>query len=315
MGTLVDLSVVIVNWNTAQLTLRCLEALQRALPSELDAEVLVVDNASTDGSAERIAAAFPEVRLIRRAENGGFARANNEAFARARGAYCFLLNSDTEALPGSTAALLAYLKSHPRCGLVAPRLINGDGSLQYSCWRFPRWDTAALESLYLYRCFSAGRAGERLLGGYWDHGRARPVDWVMGAAMLVRREVLEATGGFDEGYFMFGEDMEWCWRIRRKGWSIDYEPAAGVVHLGGQSSRQQFADGGSAVKHEAYYHFCQQHLGPVHRGVLRSVNVAGALLRLGLFSVRRLCRPSRRHADAIRAYQTALWAHTGLARH
>jgi hypothetical protein len=310
----VDLSVIIVNWNTAQLTLSCLETLARALPSALEAEVLVVDNGSADGSAEQIAAAHPEVRLLRRGVNGGFAVANNEAFAAARGAYCFLLNSDAQALPGSVSALLQYLESHPRCGLVAPRLINADGSLQHSCWRFPRWDTAALEALYLYRWLPAS-AGERLLAGYWDHGRARPVDWVMGAAMLVRREVVATAGGFDERYFMFGEDMEWCWRIRRAGWSVDYEPAAGVVHLGGQSSRRQFVDGVLPVKHEAYYCFCRQHLGRKHTAALRAVNAMGALLRLGLFSARRMYRPSPTHVDAIGAYHAALRAHTGWARH
>jgi GT2 family glycosyltransferase len=310
-----DLSVIIVNWNTAQLTLGCLEALERAIPSGLDAEVLVVDNASDDGSADQIAAAYPQVRLLRRGVNGGFARANNEAFGQARGAYCLLLNSDTQALPGSVSALLRYLEAHPRCGLVAPRLINADGSLQPSCWRFPRWDTAALEALYLYRCLPSARAGERLLSGYWDHGRARPVDWVMGAAMLVRREVIDSAGGFDERYFMFGEDMEWCWRIRRASWSIDYEPAAGIVHLGGQSSRQQFADGVLAVKHDAYYQFCRQHMGRTHLATLRAINALGALLRLGLFSARRAYRGSTRYGDTISAYRSALRAHTGLTRH
>lgn len=311
MATQVDLSVIIVNWNTADLTLRCLETLERALPTGLDAEILVVDNASEDGSADKIAQAHPHVQLIRRQDNGGFARANNEAFALASGEYLFLLNSDAQALPGSLAAMLAYLQQHPRCGLVAPRLINSDGSLQHSCWRFPRWDTAALEALYLYKCLSAAQAGEHLLSGYWDHGRAREVDWVMGAAMLVRREVVAAVGGFDERYFMFGEDMEWCWRIRRAGWSVDYEPAAGVVHLGGQSSRQVFADGALVVKHEAYYRFCRQHLGGTHARALQAINAMGALLRIGIFGARRLGRSGGPYGDACGAYRAALRAHTG----
>jgi len=310
----VDLSVIIVNWNTAALTLRCLESLTQALPVGLDAEVLVVDNASQDGSADQIAAAFPGVRLLRRSENGGFGRANNEAFAQAQGAYYLLLNSDAQALPGSVAALMDHLRHSPHCGLVAPRLINADGSLQPSCWRFPRWDTAALEASYLYRCLPQELAGERLLSGYWDHSHARPVDWVMGAAMLVRRGVVDGIGGFDERYFMYGEDMEWCWRMRRAGWSIDYQPAAEVVHLGGQSSAQHYADTGAAVKHEAYYRFCRQHLGLPHTAALRLVNTVGALLRLAVFSVRRLAGPTTGQSNAIGAYRAALRAHTGRAR-
>jgi GT2 family glycosyltransferase len=254
------------------------------------------------------------VRLIQRSVNGGFARANNEAFTLARGERLFLLNSDAQALPGSIATLMSYMNDHPRCGLVAPRLINPDGSLQHSCWRFPRWDTALLEALYLYRALPPASAGERLLSGYWDHGRSRPVDWVMGAAMMVRREVLARAPGFDETYFMFGEDMEWCWRIRRAGWSIDYEPSAGVVHLGGQSSKQRFSDAGVSVKHDAYYRFCRQHLGRGHTLALRGINALGALLRLGVFAARRLCRPTARHHDAMGVYRAALLAHAGFAR-
>jgi GT2 family glycosyltransferase len=311
VATQVDLSVIIVNWNTADLTLRCLATLERAIPAGLEAEVLVVDNASEDRSPDRIAEGYPHVRVIRREVNGGFARANNEAFGQARGGHYFLLNSDAQALPGSIAVMLAYLENHPRCGLVAPRLINRDGSLQYSCWRFPRWDITALEALYLYKCLPAAQAGERLLSGYWDHGRAREVDWVMGAAMLLRRAVVDTVGGFDERYFMFGEDMEWCWRIRRAGWSIDYEPTAGVVHLGGQSSRQRFSDGALAVKHEAYYRFCRQHLGPAHSRALQFINAMGALLRMGLFGARRIHRGSAHYSDACGAYRAALRAHMG----
>src|SRR5262249_52349017 len=151
------------------------------------------------------------------------------------------------------------------------------------------------------------------LAGYWDHGRARPVDWVMGAAMLVRREVVERVGGLDERYFMFGEDMEWCWRTRRAGWSVDYEPAATVVHLGGQSSQQVYANRAMAVKHEAYYRFCRQHLGRAHTSLLRVINTAGALLRLGVFSARRLGCPTRAYDDSLVAYRAALLAHSKLS--
>jgi GT2 family glycosyltransferase len=310
----VDLSVIIVNWNTAELTLRSLEALQTALPSRIDAEVVVVDNGSTDGSADRIADRCPDVRLIRRSDNGGFARANNEAFVAARGDLLFLLNSDALALPGSVEALTGYLDQHPRCGLVAARLLNADLSLQPSCWRFPRWDTALLEALYLYRLLPSQAAGERLLSGYWDHSRVRPVDWVMGAAMMVRRAAIDHVGGFDERHFMYGEDLDWCWRIRRAGWEIAYEPAASVIHLGGQSSAQQFGGVEEWVKHEAYYRFCQEWLGPGHTGCLRAINFAGALLRLGVYSFRRVCRPTAHTRQALGTYCQALKAHSGWAR-
>jgi N-acetylglucosaminyl-diphospho-decaprenol L-rhamnosyltransferase len=306
------LSTIVVSWNTVEVTLRCLDALYAATPDGLAAEVIVVDNASSDGSADAVERAFPAVSVIRRSENGGFARANNEGIAGARGRFLLLLNSDAMPAPGAIERLLGHLQTHPACGMVAPQLRNGDGSLQASCWRFPRWDTAALEALYLYRLMPRRKRGERLLAGYWEHDVARPVDWVMGAAMLVRRAVVDAVGGLDERCFMFGEDLEWCWRIRRAGWEVHYEPAAQVVHLGGQSSRQRYGDSEARVKHEAYYHFCRRNLGRGHTAALRTINGAGALLRLGLFQTRRLLQPSHEWRPALELYRTALRAHLGV---
>jgi GT2 family glycosyltransferase len=304
----VDLSVIIVNWNTADLTRRCLETLSDALPAELSAEILVVDNASTDGSAEMVAREFPSVILLRRSENGGFARANNEALARAGGEYAYLLNSDTVSLPGSIERLVAHLQRETMCGVAAPRLLNEDLTLQPSCWRFPRWDTAALESLYLYRLLPRRWRGELLLAGYWDHERARPVDWVMGAAMLVRRAVLTQVGGLSERYFMFGEDLEWCWRIRRAGWRIDYRPEASVIHLRGRSSQSYFGDSEASAKQRAYYQFCDEHLGRTETTVVRGINAAGALLRIGVVALRGTLRPDGEARAALRMYQTSLRA-------
>jgi GT2 family glycosyltransferase len=231
------LSVIIVNYNTRQMTLNCLQTLKLALAGEgglaAQTEIIVIDNASTDGSATAIAETHPDVTLISSPINAGFGGANNLGMHASQGRLLLLLNSDAFPKPGSIGAMLRYLEAHPKVGVLGPKLLNADGSLQLSCFRFPSPLQCWAENLWLSSFFPSSR----LVGDYrrWGHDTAREVDFVSGAVMLVRREAYEAAGTFDERFFMYAEETDWQKRIRKAGWLIEMTPDAEVVHLGGAS--------------------------------------------------------------------------------
>jgi N-acetylglucosaminyl-diphospho-decaprenol L-rhamnosyltransferase len=232
-----QLSVVVVSWNTRELLDRCLSTLKDDLQG-LEYEVFVVDNASHDGSADMVAAKHSWARLIANDTNRGFAAANNQAFALASGDHILLLNPDTEVMPGAVGALLEFFQSHPHAGIVAPQLINSDGSIQRSCRQFPSFVNMGYELLGLGRLFP----NEPRFRAYkmldFDHKSQCQVDQPEGACLLVRKEVLDEVGEFDEGYFMLFEEVDWCYRIKAAGWQIWFTPAARIVHHYGQSIKQ-----------------------------------------------------------------------------
>jgi GT2 family glycosyltransferase len=223
-----DLSIVIVSYNTRDMLRACLCALPAAT-ERLRTETFVVDNASSDDSAAMVAAEFPEVRLVANNANVGFTHANNQALTLSTGRYVLLLNPDTEAEPGSLTTLVHFLDTHADAGACGPKLLNSDGSLQPNGRRFP---TPWREFLIVSGLRNLNRAGfDRALEfGRDDFDTECEVDQVLGACLLVRRVVMEQVGMLDEDFFMFYEETEWCWRIRRAGWKIFYVPQARVVH-------------------------------------------------------------------------------------
>jgi GT2 family glycosyltransferase len=247
------LAVVIVSWNTRDLTLDALHTLYADLDANGPAtEVWVVDNASTDGSADAIRTQFPQVRLVASDTNLGFAGGNNHAlrlmgFSDQAGASSpdhdlpaavYLLNSDTCTHPGATRTLHDALFSLPRAGVVGARLTYGDGSFQHSAFHFPGLSQLLVELFPL-----PGRLYESTFNGRYPRSSYQgrepfPVDHTLGATMMLRREVIQQTGLFDEQYFMYCEEIDWSMRIRRAGWEIYCVPAAHVTHLGGQSTGQ-----------------------------------------------------------------------------
>ena len=231
-----DLSVVIVSWNTRELLLRCLAALDAAAGG-LRVEAIVVDNGSTDGTPEAVQACFTEVQLIALGANPGFAAANNRGLAAAGGRTICLLNPDTEPRPGALRALVDYLDRHPDVGMVGPRLLNPDGSEQAVGFRFPTLAQVFLD----FFPFGGRLAGSRLNGRYprAPRDRAFPIDFPLGACMAVRRAVLDTTGPLDEGFFIYSEEVDWCRRLRDDGWRVVCLPTSEIVHHGGQSTGQQ----------------------------------------------------------------------------
>ena len=230
------LSVIIVSYNTRALTLECLRILTEEVQG-MRAEIFVVDNASSDNSVPVIKACFPAVRLLVSERNAGFGAANNLALHQSRGRYLLLLNTDAFPKPGAIAALIHFLDQHPAVGVIGPRLLYQDGSLQQSCFRFTTPLYAWMENLGLTKLFRWYPA----LDDYrsWNHATERAVDFVIGACLLLRREVYQQVGGFDERFFMYQEEADWQKRIKAAGWQIVFTPCAEVVHLAGASGKDQ----------------------------------------------------------------------------
>jgi asparagine synthase (glutamine-hydrolysing) len=239
-GSEPELSVVVVNWNTLELTRAALTSLREQL-SSVRHEVIVIDNDSSDGSQAMIESEFPEVRLIANHENVGFGRANNQGMAVGRGRWFLLLNSDAELIDDGIVKLLRKISREPTIGVAHCRLVSADGTMQHTTYRFPSLGLAVLDNLGLSRFLGAQRR-ESLLGGYWDQSTERDVDAVAGALMLLRREVYEETGGFDERIFMYSEDVEWCARIHDRAWRVRYFPDVTVLHHDHASSDKLLGD-------------------------------------------------------------------------
>jgi N-acetylglucosaminyl-diphospho-decaprenol L-rhamnosyltransferase len=255
----VDCSVVIVNYRTDELLAECLESLGKAGQS-LRLEVVVVDNGGTL-AAGAFRERFPTARLLANAENLGFARAANQGIGLARGRHVLCLNPDTIVHEGALAAMVGYLDAHPAVGAAGARLLESDGSLQYSCRRFPGYLTIFFGRYALLTRLLPGNAASRdYLYLDWDHRSVREVDWVSGACLIVRREVLAAVGGFDEAYFLFVEDMDWCRRIRDAGWRIVYLPDAVVTHHIG-ASRGAVPAWIVWARHRGMWRYVQKHFG------------------------------------------------------
>jgi len=227
-----DIGAVIVNFNARDHLVECV----RSLRADGVEDVVVVDNASSDGSEAVLAAADPATRFLPTGSNLGFGTAANVGVANVGGAYVLILNPDTIVQPGTTKALAAALDLDPRLAVVGPRLDNPDGSLYPSARQFPRMRDAAGHA-FLGVVWKRNPFTRRYRMLDWDHAAPGPADWVGGACMLVRRTAFEQVGGFDPAYFMYVEDVDLCWRLRRAGWTVGYEPAGRVTHTVGASSQ------------------------------------------------------------------------------
>jgi GT2 family glycosyltransferase len=237
VAELPEVSIVIVSWNTRQMLL---DALRTFLPMRgFAGETIVVDNDSKDGSAEAVEQHWPGVRVIRNPRNLGFAGGVNVGLRAATRPLVLLLNTDTLVVGDAIPRLLAYAAAHPEAGIIGPRVMNRDGTLQTSVWRFPSLRNMLLSSTYLYKLFarSAWANRERMAGV--DLSTPRPVDAVSGCCFLIRRQVLDQVGYLDEGYFMYAEETDLCLRAQRAGFQVHYAPVGEIVHFGGGSSRLQ----------------------------------------------------------------------------
>jgi GT2 family glycosyltransferase len=280
-----DLSIVIVNWHSRDYLKKCLESVF-ANRAGLALEVLVIDNASYDGSGGMVARDFPEVRFIQSAENLGFAGANNLAFRHSSGASVLFLNPDTEIIGSALQTMLAVLQSSPDTAIAGPRLLNSDGSVQTSCiQRFPTILNQLLDSEYLRRKFP--RAGIWGMRPLWDEP-ASPVEVevISGACLMIRRDALEQAGLFSTRYFMYSEDVDLCYEVKRSGQKVHYANAATVIHHGGRSSavpeETHFA---SVMPRESVYRYLAATRGKGYAAMFRATTALAAMLRLGLLQL------------------------------
>ncbi len=300
---MLDLTVVVVNWNVRDLLRRCLHSV---LAHAIRLEIIVVDNASSDGSAAMVRAEFPSVRLIANEENRGFTAATNQGLALAQGRYLLLLNPDTEVVGDALATMVHYMDAHPEVGALGPQLRYPDGSRQPSRRRFPTFATALVESTVIQEWWRDNRFLRRYYMADTPDDAIQAVDWVVGACLLVRREVYDQVGGLDEGFFMYSEELDWCRRIKEAGWQVVYLPTATIIHHEGRSSEQVVPARHIHFQSSKVRYF-RKHHGALQAGLLRRFLLATYLYQLVREGAKWLVghkRPLR--AERVRAYRQVL---------
>jgi GT2 family glycosyltransferase len=293
----VDLSIIIVSWNVAELLRKCLDS----IGVNPRFEIIVVDSASSDNTVAMLWQDYPHVRLLARSENVGFTRGNNIGLEAAQGRYRLLLNPDTEVIGDGLVRMIAYLDANPTVGIVGPRTLNNDGTTQSTKRRFPTLGIAFFESTWLQ-----GFAPKSLLDRYYaadvpDDATAE-VDWVQGSALMARREVYEDIAGLDEGYIMFSEEMDWCKRAKDAGWRVVYLGSARIIHHGGKSTEQVVARKHIHFQESKLRYFRKYH-GRVIATILRLFLLLSYLWQIGIEGGKSLLgsqRPLRR--ERVKAY-------------
>jgi len=230
-----ELSIIIVTHNSLPVVLNCLDSISEHPPS-CSYEVIVVDNASVDGTADAVSARFPQVIVKKNRENLGYSRGVNQGIDKASGRWILILNPDIEVQDGSIDKLIEFMEETPDAGITGSKLVYPDGTLQYSCRAFYTLSALILRRTFLGRVFPRARALREHLMMDYDHAEPRRVDWIIGACMLVRREALEKVGKMDERFFLYFEDLDWCYRMAKQGWNVYYVPESVMVHRYERSS-------------------------------------------------------------------------------
>lgn len=273
------LSIVIVSWNVSEDLALCLDSLRSN--NDVCFEVIVVDNASVDDTLTMLKR-YPEVQVIANSENRGFAAANNQGLAVAAGQYMLMLNPDTVVPAGAISQLLAFADDHPEAGVIGPRLLNSDGTLQASCRRFPTVRAALIRHTFLEHLLPHAAAIREYLMSDWDHESPREVDWVSGACMLIRRTAWEQVGPLDEGFYWGSEDVDYCFRMHQAGWKVLYTPQPAITHAIGRSTTQAIVP--TIIRtHRSMQRLYAKHLA--RSWWAKTVVTAGVWLRAGLLIV------------------------------
>ncbi|MCS6910188.1 MAG: glycosyltransferase family 2 protein [Anaerolineales bacterium] len=296
------LSVIIVSWNVRELLRACLHSLPLNDPQT---EVIVVDSASSDGSAAIVRDEFPSVRLIASEVNLGYSRGNNLGLKHARGDYLLVLNPDTEVVGDALSVMCAYMDTHPQVGVLGPQLVYADGVPQSTRRRFPTLLTALFESTWLQPL-----APRSVLDRYYarDLPAEQPaeVDWLVGAALLLRREAYQQVGGFDEGFFMYSEELDLCRRMKAANWKVVHLPAARILHHEARSSAQVPAATHIRFNTSKIRYFCKYH-GVTVAEALRLYLLANFAVQLALEWTKGLLGHKRElRAQRVRAYAEVL---------
>jgi N-acetylglucosaminyl-diphospho-decaprenol L-rhamnosyltransferase len=293
--------VIIVSWNVKALLQRCLASvMESSARNAFECEIIVVDNASDDGSQDMVRHHFPTAKLIASATNLGFTKGNNVGIADSSGRYILLLNPDTEVVGNALSEMVAYMDHHPDAGALGPKVLFPDGRIQSSRRRFPTLATAFVESTVVQQWFPRNRT----LAHYYVSDRSddqeQDVDWIIGACLLIRRETWDQVGPLDEAFFMYSEELDWCRRAKALGWRVVYVPDATIVHHEGQSSIQVVPARHIYFQSSKVYYF-RKHHGVLAAEGLRIFLLASYVYQLSLESIKWLIghkRPLRRERMA-----------------
>ncbi len=282
-----DLSICIVNWNGGEFLRSCLDTLYGGM-GDTDFEVIIVDNGSTDGSAAEAGRLFPEAMVVEHGRNDGFAAANNIAIDRSTGRYLLFLNPDTVVEPGSFERMIAFLDGEVSAGALGCTLYHPvTGAVESSARTYPDLLPLFWNLVNLDRLFPSSSFFGRYRMSHRSMDERREVDWVTGACMMVRREAVEAVGGFDDGFFMYCEDIDICYRIKADGWKIFYIPEARIGHYRGRSSERLKREGEGALSvwgarqyTKSMLRFYRKHYGHLRTAALRAVLVITSALKV-----------------------------------
>lgn len=259
-GARLDLTISLVNTNNRAFLENCLRSIYQTTRA-LDFEIIIVDNASDDGSRAMLEREFPHARVIQNEKRLGFAASHNRALECGAGRYLCILNEDTKILPACFETLVAFMDAHPEAGVCGPRLWNGDGSLQRTANRFPTLWFGIFQALSLNRLFPNNPVYRHHIYADWDRTTTRAVDSVSGAALLVRRQALEQVGLLDANFFIYSEEVDWCLRFHQHGWKIFYVADAQLLHYGGSSTAARAPEKFHRIHWDSFLYYYRKHFG------------------------------------------------------
>ena len=278
-----DLSVIIVNWNTKKLLENCLSSILK-FTKGLSFEVIVIDNDSSDGSQAMLKKKFPQVKLILNNQNLGFSKANNQGIKKAKGQYIFLLNSDTYLVENSFKKLLTNIKSRSKLGVIAPQLLNENQTIQQSAGYFPH-----LPQIFFWMSFLDDLPIGMLFKPYHiDHDsfykNGQQIDWVTAAALMIPKKVIDEIGLLDPQIFMYGEEIEWCYRIKKAGYKIYFSPITKIIHIG-RGSHKKIPTQAFIGEYKSLIYFYKKYKSKFALQILKLLLKIGALARVIIFGV------------------------------
>jgi GT2 family glycosyltransferase len=303
-----EVSVVIVNWNTRDLLRNCIRSILNQ--TSVSHEIIVVDNASRDGSADMVRAEFPAVTLIANSENNGFAAANNQGLRVSCGRTVLLLNPDTLILNGAIDQMLGWLDRHPGVGCVGCQVLEGPGVIQRTCFADPTLLNFVMVEFGLMRLAPWVPFFGRSWYTDWDRKSERKVDVVSGMFMLVPRTVMDHVGLLDDAFFVYGEESDWCRRIRKAGYSCVFSPEAQIIHLdGGSKSTSQIRSRMYVQIQKSHLIYTRKHSSALGYAAIRSLYMVTSALRLAVFSAMRLVKSDDNAKARVRLAQASLSYH------
>lgn len=277
------LSICIVSYNVKKLLKECIQSIY-AQGNDIEFEIIVVDNSSDDGSAAMVKKEFPNVILLENSQNVGFARACNQAIKLSKGKFILLLNPDIIVPSGNLLKMLKFMEQTKEAGIVGCRLVDTDGNIEPSCKSFPSLWVLWSEMSFLYKIFPKSKLFGAPYLSYFNYNQTKEVDVVKGAFLMIRRSAVDEIGLLDEGYFIYSEEVDWCYRAKRRGWKVYFYPDVQVIHYGGSSTRLN-PDGMFIELQKSRYRFFKKHHSRVVAWAAKIILFGGTLMRAFIWSI------------------------------